>query len=273
MSLSNITIRTKVFMAFGLVLAITLALGGFAISRLAQVNAEAGQIRERWLPGTQIIARMSLSFEQYRIAEGRALVAASADAGKAAETDLETRSQQVQRQRAAYGATATDDVARDIAREFDRNWAEYMAASQETLALLRQGAKDQAALIYNGKARTPVANARASAASLMELNVQGGNDAALRGEDVYSAAKAWIIGALCLAVILCGLTATVIVRSVSTPVLTMARTMKRLADGDHGITIAGTGRGDEIGRMADALEVFRATAGERAHDWSPRRAA
>src|SRR5207344_3178375 len=67
-----------------------------------------------------------------------------------------------------------------------------------------------------------------------------------------------------LAVVLCGLTATIVVRSVSTPVLTMARTMKRLADGDHGIAIAGTGRGDEIGRMADALEVFRATASERA---------
>jgi methyl-accepting chemotaxis protein len=68
MDLSNNTIRTKVFMAFGLVLVITLALGGFAITRLAQVNAEASQIRKRWLPATQIIARMSLSFEQYRIA-------------------------------------------------------------------------------------------------------------------------------------------------------------------------------------------------------------
>jgi hypothetical protein len=82
MGLSRVTIRTKVFVAFGLVLAVTLALGGFAINRLAQVDTAARDIRDTWLPGTQIIARMSLSFEQYRIAEGRALVAASAKANR-----------------------------------------------------------------------------------------------------------------------------------------------------------------------------------------------
>jgi len=80
MSLSHVTIRTKVSVAFGLILMVTLALGGFAINRLAQVNAEASGIRDRWLPTTQTVDRMSLSFEQYRIAEGRALMAATADA-------------------------------------------------------------------------------------------------------------------------------------------------------------------------------------------------
>jgi len=40
----------------------------------------------------------------------------------------------------------------------------------------------------------------------------------------------------------------------------MARAMQRLAEGDEEIAITGTGRGDEIGRMANALAVFRSNA-------------
>ncbi len=265
MRLSDMTVRTKMLVAFGVVLLVTLAMGSFAVNRLARVNAEAGQIREKWLPGIETVARMSLSFEQYRIAEGRAVVATSAEALQTVENDLKVRAESVARQRAGYDALAKDDAANAMARDFERSWQEYIAISGEMLALIRQGAKDQAALIYNGKARTPVANARASAAKLMEFNIQGGHDAALRGEEVYASAKVWIIGALALAALMCCLAGTIIVRGVSTPVLALARTMRQMADGDHNSTIPWVGRKDEIGRMAQALEVFRGNAIERAH--------
>jgi methyl-accepting chemotaxis protein len=260
----RVSVRSKVFIAFGLVLAVTLALGGFAASRLAQVDAVARQIRQTWLPNTQLIARMSLSLEQYRIAEGRALVAASADAMQAVESDLKERAANLERSRADYEAAIADDAARAIAADFDRAWKEYLADSQETLTLIRQGAREQAALVYNGKARTPVATARASAAKLMDLNIAGGHAAAVAGEQVYTAARTWIAGALVLAMALCAVAAALLVGSVSKPVLAMARAMQGLAEGNQAIAIAGIGRGDEVGRMADALEVFRVHAIERA---------
>ena len=260
MVFSNLTIRLKVFVAFGLLLLVVLALGIFAINRLASVNAAAGELRNKWLPSTQIIAKVSVTFEQYRIAEGRALVAASAEAAKAVEDDLRVRSQEVQRQRAAYEPMIASDEERRIIREFDQYWNEYTAISQEMMALVRQGARDPAALIYNGKARTPVANARKSAMELMELNVREGGAAALRGDAVYGSARIWIIAAVVSAVLLCCVAVFMVVRGVSAPVLAMARAMQHLAEGDEGIEIAGRGRKDEIGRMASALEVFRLNA-------------
>jgi methyl-accepting chemotaxis protein len=41
----NLTIRLKVFLAFGLLLLVALALGGFAVDRLARVNAAAAELR------------------------------------------------------------------------------------------------------------------------------------------------------------------------------------------------------------------------------------
>jgi methyl-accepting chemotaxis protein len=48
--------------------------------------------------------------------------------------------------------------------------------------------------------------------------------------------------------------------AIAAPLLSMTGAMQGLAGGDTGVMIAGIGRRDEIGRMAAALEVFRAQA-------------
>lgn len=54
-------------------------------------------------------------------------------------------------------------------------------------------------------------------------------------------------------------------RMIGNPVLAMTATMKRLAQGDREVTIPGLGRGDEVGGMASALEVFKQNAIEADH--------
>lgn len=51
-------------------------------------------------------------------------------------------------------------------------------------------------------------------------------------------------------------------RSVATPVIAMTTAMTKLAAGDTNVTIPAAGRVDEIGKMADAVEVFRQHAAE-----------
>ncbi|MEQ8601670.1 MAG: HAMP domain-containing methyl-accepting chemotaxis protein [Marivibrio sp.] len=50
---------------------------------------------------------------------------------------------------------------------------------------------------------------------------------------------------------------------VSAPILEMTGAMRTLADGRDDVEVPGLGRGDEVGRMADALEVFKRNAIER----------
>jgi methyl-accepting chemotaxis protein len=50
--------------------------------------------------------------------------------------------------------------------------------------------------------------------------------------------------------------------AISRPLIRLAITMRRLAEGDLSVTVTDKARKDEIGRMAEALEVFRANAAE-----------
>ena len=49
-------------------------------------------------------------------------------------------------------------------------------------------------------------------------------------------------------------------RGISRPIAAMTGTMKTLAEGDNSVEVPGVGRGDEIGLMADAVQVFKDNA-------------
>jgi methyl-accepting chemotaxis protein len=68
------------------------------------------------------------------------------------------------------------------------------------------------------------------------------------------------IGALL--VLLTGISA-LIGRAIAKPIVGMTEAMSRLADGDLAVAVPGQGAGNEIGRMARAVEVFRDNARER----------
>jgi len=57
--------------------------------------------------------------------------------------------------------------------------------------------------------------------------------------------------------------AWIMARGITRPVVGMTQAMTRLAEGDLSVEIPGVGRGDEIGDMAAAVQVFRTNAMER----------
>jgi methyl-accepting chemotaxis protein len=66
------------------------------------------------------------------------------------------------------------------------------------------------------------------------------------------------IAAVSIAVLLLVVGMTiVVVRSITRPIARLLPTMSELAKGNHSVEVADTGRGDEIGEMANAVLVFR----------------
>ena len=78
--------------------------------------------------------------------------------------------------------------------------------------------------------------------------------AMLAARDTTSFAMYCTIGLVTLAVVVFGL---VVGGGVSRPVIGMTDSMGRLAGGDKTVDIPGVGRGDEVGRMAEAVKVFK----------------
>ena len=66
-----------------------------------------------------------------------------------------------------------------------------------------------------------------------------------------------IVAVAFVAILLLGLVASMLVRNIVRPIAAMAGVMRTLAAGDRTVAIPATGRGDEIGAMAQAVQVFK----------------
>ncbi|MFC0239959.1 methyl-accepting chemotaxis protein [Rhodopseudomonas telluris] len=79
----------------------------------------------------------------------------------------------------------------------------------------------------------------------------------------------WMLGAILLGVSFVGILISVLIgRGIAKPVLAMSGAMHELASGNFGVKLPGLERGDEVGRMARAVEEFKLQAvakAEREH--------
>jgi methyl-accepting chemotaxis protein len=92
---------------------------------------------------------------------------------------------------------------------------------------------------------------------LVALEAQMTDKAAAEGAATAAAATRQSLILLVGALLLAAAATTVISRLIAQPIVGMTQAMKALASGDMAVSIAGAGRGDEIGDMASAVEVFK----------------
>ena len=77
------------------------------------------------------------------------------------------------------------------------------------------------------------------------------------GEASYAVDRALNFGLVGLGIVLGGVLSTFIARSVSVPIRRTIQVMGRLTAGDATVDVPGADRGDEVGEMARAVQVFK----------------
>ncbi|MGY3235825.1 methyl-accepting chemotaxis protein [Bradyrhizobium sp. USDA 4472] len=259
MRLSDISVRSKVLLAFSIVLLTALGLGAFAIDRLASVNDSAAEVRDNWLPATGWLGSLSRSAEQLRARQGQLVLASSASEVARTEGLIGETLQEFDQVWKKYEPTVTTSAELAIVEPLKRAWATYLQDSKQ-LAELARKSRDEAAQFYLGKLNEDFRAVRKGFSDDLAFNVDAGKKEADKGADVYRSARTWILGALALAATLCALMGYLIITSISKPIVAMTDVMRRLAGGDRAVAIDGADRKDEIGKMAGAVQVFKDNA-------------
>ena len=257
--LNNLAIRTKIPLGFAAVLAIVLVLGSVSIVRLGAVNDNAEEIRNDWLPSTGQMSKLLTAIYSFRLREARYLLVA-ADGGDLdkAQADITAGAERIAKARAAYAPLVTPGSEDErLIKQFDREWAVYGPVTTKMLALAKSHDSKAATAFYNGESRESFDRAIKSLNDDADYNVQEGKKAADRGAAIYDATKWIVILAMAFAAVLCAILGWLLVAGVSTPIQRITDAMKRLAGRDLSTEIVGLGRKDEIGAMAEAVQVFK----------------
>ena len=258
--MSNLKIVWKVALAFGSVLAVTLALGLVTVHGLSGVTASVSDLRDNRLPASMSLSEMARGAERFRTNQALMLlagnqheVAAARDAGKMARETFE-------RGWASYELTITPPDELPLAAAVKDAWAAYMRNSVRLDEIMdsfdRVGAGDFFAKDLSG------------AASCLQKAIEDDlefqrRQATLAGDAGQATARQAYVstyGFLAVSGLLCVVIGWLMMRWIARPIVATTRTMRRLAENDLTADVQGTTRGDELGEMARAVQVFKDNA-------------
>ncbi len=254
---ANLRISYKIGAAFGLLLLLIAALGSAALLGTSRMNASTNDIVANWMPSIRLLGDMRYNAARQRTVAYR-IMAETTDEG------LRAMDQALDR----FGAVVRDSFTR-YEREFVTSEDErtllravgtaYQAYQEQVAPALAAGRRrDQAeATRLLGPTSESFSRFEAALNALTDFNVRGADAAGEAAGATAASASTSALVMLIAAFVLGIAAAWAIVRGVSTPIVAMTNAMRRLADHDLATDIPARGRRDEVGQMADAVQVFK----------------
>jgi methyl-accepting chemotaxis protein len=239
------------------VLAITVGLGLFAAHRLGTVNETSVDLRDHWMVSTNSMLTLNAKANRYRQLEAVHMMIPSAEGKADTEKSLDVTRNEIREQWDVYKPLIGEGKERELAEKFYADWNDYLQLSEDLLEMSRRNDSAAAQDLYLGTQREKFIAFRNTQLQDVNLNDELATESGARGEQAYSSARLLIFIALAIAVAMCTAAGFAIIRSVSVPIQTMTVAMKRLADHDLTTIVSGTDRKDEIGSMANAVQVFK----------------
>ncbi len=243
-----------------LFLMLVIGLGAFSMERLNDVNRVSDEIRNQWLQDIRLIGDLNNFMSDYRTGEGTHLLSSSAVEFMTSESELAELNAKVAQAQRSYESMPHEAAERLRYDDFARQWAAYLSIAARVLELSRSGEKAQAVTMYMTSSQRAFSLASDTLGRLTEQTVTKAQAASARAAGTYVQDRRLIVAAMIVAACLVLVTIVYIIRSVSRPLLSLARVMHALAEHDTAVYIPGMRRDDEIGEMARSVVVFRDNA-------------
>ncbi|WP_341364671.1 methyl-accepting chemotaxis protein [Thalassospira sp. SN3W] len=256
-ALTNLKISKKLILAFGAMLILNVFTSVFAVVKMDTINNTSTVIAENWMPSIEAVNDINTSTNTMRISGlAHILSTDEADMEKYEEQIVALQKQQAEEIR-IYESLISSDAERQTWLKAKNLLGENNKLWERALAFSMKNENEQARQVMLDEAQAVSVELRSLLRELIALNEAGGLQASNTGDEQFALARILMIAVAVVVAILTIIFSMGLTRLIANPIRDMTATMSRLAGGDKTVTIPGVGRGDEVGSMADAVQVFR----------------
>ena len=258
--LARLRIGQRLLAGFACVLALAIVVGAFAVSRLAQVNANTTDLATNWLAGTRLLGDFRTQLSIVRRTEATAIISGKPEVVAAqAKRSVDTKAKAAAAW-TAYLATVDSKEERAIASEIETARDRYYAAADKILAAdtTAADAHDKVVALYQGESKTAFDALSDAIARDVDFQTKGADGAYKSSQDTYATARLAVIGLLAAAVLLGAALALAITRSIVRPLGSAVAVAEAVAQGNLTSTIRASGS-DEVTQLLRALQRMNAS--------------
>ncbi len=254
------SIRGKIIAAFAFVLMTTIGVGLFSMQRMSMMNDASDEIRTNYLPSVVAIGELTSLAQKLRIRESRHILSTDAaemrSEGKVMDDLLAAYAQA----RAKYGPMIDPGEETDRYKRIDELWSQYLTMHGQMVAASDKNQNEVAAALFKNEMSRTFSELN----GMLDWDVGYNRSHGLAATDQvlanYLSTRMTTQIVLGFAALVTALIGYGLIRGISSPVTAMTAAMRRLAEHDLTVMVPGVGRGDEIGAMAGAVQVFKDNA-------------
>lgn len=228
----NLPIGKKLLLAFGLMAALMLSLGLFAIYELDKVNYSSTVIVEEHLPRLVAAAKIDVKASDYRRRQLRMLEQHTPEENRKYAERLQQDESAMATELEELATLVKDPDDQASIAELTSNWKKYEAQQQQISAFNQQGDKASASKLLNGDSDKLFLAIKEQIKQLIDLNKQDASAASSEGDRIYVEAQLFIwilIGASLFIVILAAWTLGEQIRK---PLQRLLEQAEQVANGD-----------------------------------------
>jgi methyl-accepting chemotaxis protein len=171
--LRNLSIAWRASIGFGLITALTGALGLFALSVMSDMREGTRQISEDWLPGVMTLSHAAQNVQRVRALTLRMMLTSNPLALEENYAKIENLKAETRKELSAYEKTIRDPEDRAIFERFKAAEASYMQLQGKVVELTRKNQLDEAREIINGEMNQHADALSKSLSDLIEFNDRG----------------------------------------------------------------------------------------------------
>ena len=234
------SIRFHLAAVFLLFFALVVVLGAFSIWRLANFNILSADVAEVWLPTTRTLGDLNNYTSDFRASEGSALLTSDPNEVASTEKQMEELDRAIANAERSFEYIRHETAETDLYDRFKARWNAYRSIVNKMLVLSRENHKDAALQIYGSSSRAAYNAASDTLGQLTDQAVASAQAASDRLAVAYRHAFWLILLAIVVAAILVVAALVHISRSISAPLLALARRMRRLAANETELDIPAT---------------------------------
>jgi phosphoglycerate-specific signal transduction histidine kinase len=252
-----LSIRSRLILAMTMSVLLLLAVSGSFFTALTRVDRATLDLNTRWLPAVRGLAEAKYLMESQRLRFVRAVFTPDATERREILADSAQRRADVVQALETYERVLRGDPELARLATIRNTWRAYLAEEQDitsaqptlSLAELSDRVNERSRVLFDA-----VNDAVNDA--IAHIDTKAGQSSAEAVSTFDRATRVSLTLFLC-ALGLLALFVVFVIRSVSRPIDRISGAMRRLARGNRDIFLDGLHGGDEIGRMAAAVEVFR----------------
>jgi methyl-accepting chemotaxis protein len=249
------SIGTRLALASAALLALTAALGVFAVVQLGVVKRASSEISDRWMVGVRLTSQMNTDASNFRIAEVRHILAGDAEERARLREELKAVEDTLQRHASAYAGLIASPEETKLLEAFKRERQRYLDEHLKMVRLSEAGQVEDAKALLTYNSQKKYEGASAALQRLVDHNITGGRRASEASNRTHAESLRWIVAVLIVAVAIGAALSIVIARSITRPLKVAASVADAVAGGDLTVRVPVAGA-DETGRLLQALRVM-----------------